>query len=433
MADLRLWPRSLLGRNLMLLLAISAFAQMSTIVVYLLMQRPRIVEVAQLVAAQINTLDAALAQVPVDRRDAYIAALERTMPLHLQRDLPAVGGEAGPDAPLIRYFINEVRRDLRPGIDIRWPRRSRMQLWVHVNISGTRYWMMLPANAMLHYRWFVSVLALSLCMAALAALGAFLIQRRIHQPLRDIAAAARAVGRRGHAERLPTYHATELAAVADQFNAMVDNLEAMEASRAVMLAGISHDIRAPLTKLRLALAMDHAGSEMPALQYIQQIDAIVSQFLDYGRTGSNEELVDGDLNTLVEQLGAVFAESGHTFLLGLEPLPRWAFRPTAMMRLLHNLMDNAVKYAGCGLEVRTRAYRDGILLSVVDSGPGIPARDIPRLLQPFARADTGRSSTSGAGLGLSIVDRLVRLHAGQIELLSRTPHGLEVRLYFPPA
>lgn len=432
MFRLRLWPRSLFGRNLLLLLALTAIAQMSTIIVYLLLQRPRVIEVAQLVAAQVNTLDLALSQVPADRSDTYVAQLNQAGPLKVQRADPPID-DAEPGAPLVQLFIHEVRRNLVKGIEIRWTSQPRMRIWVHVNISGQRYWIMLPVNALLHYRWLTSVLALSLCMAFSAALGALLIQRRINRPLRDIAEAAHNLGVGGRPERLPTYAATELAVVARQFNAMMDNLDEMEATRAVMLAGISHDIRSPLTKLRLALAMDHHASELPLSQYIDQIDAIIGQFLDFGRAGSDEPLIDGDLNTLVEQLASEFSEQGHPFALHLDPLPAWPFRPIAMMRLVHNLMENAVKYGILGLEVRTYLSPDAITLAVLDRGPGLMVGDETRLLQPFARADVGRSSVSGAGLGLAIVDRIARMHGGRLQLIRRQPSGLEARVMFPLA
>jgi two-component system, OmpR family, osmolarity sensor histidine kinase EnvZ len=133
---------------------------------------------------------------------------------------------------------------------------------------------------------------------------------------------------------------------------------------------------------------------------------------------------------LVEQLAFEFAERGHVFALHLAPLPAWRFRPIAMMRVLHNLMENAVKYGGVGLEIHTYTEHDTIVLSVLDRGPGLPEGDETRLLQPFTRGDVGRSNISGSGLGLAIVDRVARLHGGRLQLIRRQPNGLEARLVF---
>jgi two-component system, OmpR family, osmolarity sensor histidine kinase EnvZ len=423
----RLWPRSLFGRNLLLLLALIAIAQMSTIVLYLLLQRPRVMEVAQLVATQVNILDAALAEIPATDRDAYIARLNRAGLLSVQLAEPATDNVEF-STPLGRLFIREVRRNLAKGVSLRVATAPQLVVWVHIDISGDRYWIKLPVNALLPYRWLTSALVLWFCLALSAALGALLIQRRINRPLRDLADAAQNLGAGGRAERLPTYHASELAIVAKQFNAMMDNLEEMEASRSVMLAGISHDIRSPLAKLRLMLAIDERARELPVGQYIDQIDAIIGQFIDFGRASSDEPMVEGQLNTLVEQLAVEFTERGHPFALQLGSLPVCSFRPVAMMRVMHNLMENAVKYGGVDLEVHTYTEHDTIVLAVLDRGPGLPEGDETRLLQPFTRGDVGRSNISGSGLGLAIVDRVARLHGGRLQLIRRQPNGLEARV-----
>lgn len=232
-------------------------------------------------------------------------------------------------------------------------------------------------------------------------------------------------------ERLPLYAASELAAVANQFNTMVANLEALEASRAVMLAGISHDIRTPLTKLRLALAFDRQNQEKAVSQYIDQIDTIIGQFLDYGRIGTDESMLDGDLNTLIFQIAGEFEERGTRFTLSLQRLPLLRFRPVAMSRAIRNLMDNAVKYGVEGLEVRSGYQDQEIAIAVLDRGPGIQANDSQRLLQPFIRADVGRPTVSGTGLGLAIADRFARLHGGKVTLSPRSSGGLEACIRLP--
>lgn len=429
----RLWPRSLFGRNLLVLLALAGAAQLSTIFVYILLQRPRVVEVAELVATQVNTLDAALSQIPADHRDAYIALVDRVGGRFTVQKTPPPFSEAKSHGLLADLFIRIVQAHLDKNIEVRWMDGSKPRVWVHVNISGERYWISLPIHATLRYRWLTSAMVLSLCMALSATLAAMLIQRRINQPLRDIANAASNLGAGGRPERLPNYSTTELAAVAEQFNTMLDSLEEMEASRTVMLAGISHDIRTPLTKLRLALAMDSHASELPLSQYIDQIDVIVGQFLDFGRTGSDEPLACGDINEQIRELADGFADRGHPFALSLQSLPALYFRPVAMMRVINNLMENAVKYGVAGLEVQTRVENNHAVISVLDRGPGLPAGEETHLLKPFVRADVGRSHVSGSGLGLAIVDRIVRLHGGRLDLHRRLGGGLEARVTLPSA
>jgi two-component system, OmpR family, osmolarity sensor histidine kinase EnvZ len=157
----------------------------------------------------------------------------------------------------------------------------------------------------------------------------------------------------------------------------------------------------------------------------------VGQFLDYGRTASDEPTIEGDLNTLIMQIAGEFEEWGAVFELQLQKLPVMRFRPIAMLRVIRNLMDNAAKYGRQGLEVRTWHVAREVGISVLDSGPGISRSDSERLLQPFIRADAGRSSVSGTGLGLAIADRFARLHAGSVYLSPRASGGLEACVRLP--
>lgn len=427
----KLWPKTLFGRNLLLLLGLILIAQVSTISFYMMIQRPRVAEFAQLVANQVNVLNLTMTQIPPDQRDAFIGQLNRNGSTHVQREHPPGDPSAEPTMPFVRFFVQSLKEKLSPGIDFILNSEPQPSIWVRLNISGERYWMMLPVNTMLRFGWFPSAITLSFLMALSSAIGALIIQRRINRPLRDIASAARNLGEGGRPDRLPPYPVSELAGVAEQFNTMMDQLDSMEASRALMLAGVSHDIRTPLTKMRLALAMEAHESSPTITKFIDQIDAIVGQFVDFGRMGSDEAVSQGDLNQLVTQLAEQFAERGHYFKLKLGPLPSYGFRPIAMLRLVNNLMENAVKYGMVGLEVAT--YFDGkaIFLSVRDAGPGIAPGDEMRLLQPFVRADAGRSQVSGSGLGLAIADRMAILHGGRLTLLRREPQGLEVRVRFP--
>ena len=420
----RFWPRSLFGRNLLLLCALAVFVEISSIAVFAYMQRPRAIELGTLIASQLNTLNKVLSATPPDQQSYYVDQIEKGGQFAVLTEV-APERERSPRGMLVELFNKSIRQTLDPDIPIRWRRGSHPQLIVGMNIGGGRYWIASSISPQLQPRFLVSATILSGIMALTALLVAMLIQRRINRPLKDIAEAARKIGGGGQPEKLPLYDTRELASVATQFNAMFDSLDVMDSTRATMLAGISHDIRTPLTKLRLTLAMGCADSDS-CIRYIDQIDSIVGQFLDFGRSGHDEKLVAGDLNALIRRLTELFEDRGHRFALKLSALPDFAYRPTAMARILSNLMDNAVKYGRHGLEVTTR-YADGaICVSVSDNGPGLPKdHDPAALLKPFVRADLGRSQTSGTGLGLAIVDRLVRLHGGTFTLRNRTGGGAE--------
>ncbi|WP_158628742.1 ATP-binding protein [Dyella choica] len=392
------------------------------------MQRPRVIELGVLVASQLNVLDAVSADQDLAQRDKYIDSINQSGQMKiLTGDPPAE--EPRPKSMLAALFFDTIQRNVKPGIAIRWRNQPHPQLLAHINVGGRYYWIASRVGPPLQWRITLSRVMISVLITSLAMTAAFLIQQRLSKPLQDIAAAARKVRDGARPERLGEYSTSELADVAEQFNMMMASLEEMESTRAVMLAGVSHDIRTPLTKLRLALAMDgHAGEETH-VRYINQIDAIISQFIDYIRNNHLEAPLEGDLNALIRQLAELFSESGHAFHLNLGGPLMLRFRPVAMSRIITNLMDNACKYGGADLEVKTWCAHGRVHLAVLDRGPGLPLDQDPRyLIRPFVRADVGRSSAAGTGLGLAIVDRLVRLHGGSFQLKNRNGGGTEALL-----
>ncbi|MBN3821292.1 two-component sensor histidine kinase, partial [Paraburkholderia sp. Se-20369] len=228
----------------------------------------------------------------------------------------------------------------------------------------------------------------------------------------------------------------EIAALETGFNRMADALQQAETTRSLMLAGVSHDIRTPLTKLRLAIAMALPRGTHDALvasteHYLDQIDTILQQFMDYAGSGERETPQTGDLNALVGQLVADFAGLGHAFEFDEGDVPAFAFRPISLMRLLMNLMQNAVVYGRTGLGVRTWTER-GIAYAVVsDRGNGIGAAELERLKAPFSRGAHARSHAGGTGLGLAIVERIARLHGGSLTFRDRDGGGLEAVVALP--
>ncbi len=211
----------------------------------------------------------------------------------------------------------------------------------------------------------------------------------------------------------------------------------MPKPRALMLAGISHDIRTPMTKLRLAMAMSSvpttdASFAASAEGYLDTIDTILQQFMDYAGSGAKEIPVSGDINVLIRNLAADFAGLGHEFQLSLGDIKPFAYRPISMMRMLMNLMQNTVLYGVVGLEVRTWTDRDAhtVCIVIADRGKGLGAHDPELLKQPFKRGG-GEGQPKGTGLGLAIVDRIARLHGGTFAIRSRAGGGVENVIVLP--
>ena len=267
----------------------------------------------------------------------------------------------------------------------------------------------------------------------LAMLVAWLIVSHITRPLRKLTEAARAVGLGLHPEPIPESGASELMQLAASFNRMSEDLKRMDAERAEVLAGISHDLRTPLARLRLESEMSTVDEEarQAMASDIEQMDAILSQFLDYAR-GNDEFLEPCDINKLVQQVTeSVRHALGGPLHLHLGTLPSLAVRRKALTRALANLIDNARKYGGGEITVATRHENGSILIDVMDRGPGIPPEELERLKRPFTRHNTARSNVDGTGLGLAIVERIVRLHGGHLQLHPRDGGGLIARLELP--
>jgi two-component system, OmpR family, osmolarity sensor histidine kinase EnvZ len=205
-----------------------------------------------------------------------------------------------------------------------------------------------------------------------------------------------------------------------------------------MLAGVSHDLRTPLTKLQLALAMlspNPADADLLTSMERQlvTIDGIVGQFIDYARVGSGEAVQTTDLNALLARTAQACHSPEQAQHLDWQPLPPVAVRPQALTRLLANLLENARRYAPGPISLSTRLVGDSVEISLQDSGPGVAPEHLTRVQQPFERLDSARSGHPGAGLGLAIVERVVRLHHGSLHLGARDDghSGLQVRVRLP--
>jgi two-component system osmolarity sensor histidine kinase EnvZ len=241
--------------------------------------------------------------------------------------------------------------------------------------------------------------------------------------------AAMRLGRGQAHEPLSEQGAREIRTVAAAFNRMARNLEAMERERAMVLAGISHDLRTPLSRLRLALEMSGADAQAidAMIADIEEIDVIIGQFLDFAR-GADEQKDEHDVAEVLAELAEHYARIGRDVRLIEHPLKRFRFARMAVRRAVANLIDNALRYAGEPVELEALPRADSIAVEVRDQGPGIPANEVERLKRPFTRLDDSRAGAGGAGLGLAIVERTALAHGGRLELAPRAPRGLIGRL-----
>jgi two-component system osmolarity sensor histidine kinase EnvZ len=301
-------------------------------------------------------------------------------------------------------------------------------MWVSFFIGGEEFWVALPRERIEHPVSEV-LLVWGSVVLVLALLGAYFIARQVSRPLKQLAQAAQQVGQGATPPPLPESGAQEIVAVSRAFNQMSADLAANERERALVLAGISHDLRTPLARVRLAAELSADESLRDGLAAdVEQMDAVIRQFLDYARLDENETAVATDVPVLVQETVQQFAAQAKSLTLDLQSLPPFAVRPLLLKRALSNLLDNAVKYGGGEISIRLRQDGNSVVLAVEDRGTGIPAAQREAAKRPFIRLESARSDATGSGLGLAIVERAARLHGGELHLEDRPGGGLSAKL-----
>jgi two-component system osmolarity sensor histidine kinase EnvZ len=278
----------------------------------------------------------------------------------------------------------------------------------------------------------------SLIMTLLIIVGGWLFIRLQNRPLRELEKAANLVGRGEIPPVLPEKGATEIRSVSRAFNQMAKGIQDLEQDRTLLMAGISHDIRTPLTRIRLATEMMSPEDSYLAEGIIsdtEECNEIISQFMDYLKPVDTQTFQAIHLNDIASDI--VSSEGGYEIQIDYHPeqkLKEVSGSPIAIKRAISNLVVNAVRYGNGWIKVSTGVTADNKLawVSVEDNGPGIEADQIGRLFEPFTRGDTARGS-EGTGLGLAIVKRIISQHHGSVSISNRSEGGLIAQVSFPVA
>ncbi len=428
-------PRSLLWRTVLLLALLLVAGHFAWLQLFRVSERePRALQVAQEITSVVNLTRSALITADPAKRIDLLRDLAQQEGVQVYLAEPNEPVEPLPDRPFVRMITAELQRRLGADTRLLGTRDGMRGVWVSFRIDDEEFWVRLPrerlerAEQLRWIGWGVLVLALSV-------IGAFLIVARINRPLRELTRAAEMIGRGRTPPPVGESGPSEIRTLARAFNQMAADLKRLDEDRALLLAGVSHDLRTPLARIRLGVEMLESRADTTLrdglVQDIEDIDAVINQFLDFARVSSETSIASElDLNELVNSVLERYRRQGKTVGTRLGDVPRLQLRAPAIQRLLTNLIDNALRHGGPGAEVETAAENGRVRLSVLDRGPGIPAAEAERMLQPFTRLNEARS-TSGSGLGLAIVDRIARLHHGSVSLRARDGGGLEARVEFP--
>lgn len=346
-----------------------------------------------------------------------------------------------PESGLMPLIEAYVRHDLGKDTEFAESVNDVKGFFVSFTIDEDEYWLMMSRERVersLGIQW----LGWATVTLLLSLLGAVFISRLINQPLSRLTAAARAVTRGRRPEPLPETGPREIIDTNRSFNQMVHDLQQIEADRAIILAGISHDLRTPISRMLLEVEMANLDPDARAGMQsdLAQMDAIIGQFLDYARPPSQDDFEVIDASQMMRDI-AREAERFPDVEVNCLTAQRLKIRgnATELRRVINNLVENARRYGKTPGEQRTEidlAARvdDGlVVVEVADHGIGVPEGDMHHLLRPFTRLDASRSQATGAGLGLAIVDRIAQRHGAKLKLSNRVGGGLVVQLRFPPA
>lgn len=428
---MNLAPRTLLWRSFLLislLMVISVAAWFQILRSY--EREPRARQLAQMVVSVVNLTRVALVTAKADKRRELLAELSEREGI---RVYPAEAGDklaVSPDSPFVRMLHAEIRRKLGDETRFAFSVGEPRGFFISFHIDDDEYWVMLPRERVerqFPWQW-LGWTALALLLSLI---GAWLIVSHINRPLKALAAAAADIGQGKMPAPLPESGPVEIQTLARSFNQMSQDLARLDADRALILAGVSHDLRTPLSRLRLSTEMSASDDKAEMIADIAEMDAIIGQFLDFARTQSEEPPVPTDLAALAREAVEQQLRLGHAVNADIQPVPEQPLRRLSMKRLISNLLENALAHGGKEVRVATRSENGRLILEVLDRGPGIPAQETERLKQPFTRLEQARSGKGGSGLGLAIVDRIARHHSGSLELLAREGGGLVARVSLP--
>jgi len=420
---------TLFARSFLLIALLNVAAVLASFQIWRVYERePRSRALAQEMVSVVNLTRAALVSADPFRRRDLLIELNESEGL---RVYPATASEKIDPLPqdtLLSMVAQRVRQALGDDTRFAFARDGMEGFWVSFYIDNDEFWVRLPRERV-QRRFGLQWVGWALALMAIALAGAWLIASTLARPLAALTRAAARLGRGESHQAVPEEGPRELRTLAAGFNRMASDLESLERERAMVLAGISHDLRTPLSRLRLALEMSGAerGATDAMATDIDEIDAVIGQFLDFAR-GDSEQKTDADLGAVLDEIAEHYVRLGKKVTLERGRLPRFAFAPMALRRAVTNLVDNALRYAGEPIEIRAAATKNAVKLDVLDRGPGIPPNEAERLKRPFTRLDDSRSGAGGAGLGLAIVERMARAHDGKLELLPREGGGLDARL-----
>ena len=435
---MKLLPASLAARTVLLVIAVVAVAEIAT---FTLISQHRMAthlsQTVRFVGGQMRLLQDLLPGLDVEARRRLSAADSDPQSLQLRPDSESVPARV-PEFGFARHLAAELELFLDEPVSLRHAGLGqRSGLWIGFMSAGERWWLVLPPprfspQALPPELW----LGLGLALAVLVLIAGLFV-RSIVGPLARLGEAVAATGD-GSARTVTPEGPKEVRRLAERHNTMLAQLAAADSERHEMLAGLTHDLRAPLARLRVRLALLESDSERAGLaRDADDMERIVGQCLAFLRSEESSAR-PAPLLWLADALSNEVArhrELGRPVSMTVSEAAaayQVAITPGNLQRLLDNLIDNALQYGEPPVEVSlSLESATTITLRVRDHGPGIAAGQRARALEAFAQIDPARSTGGSCGLGLAIVRRIVVACGGNVTLADALGGGLDVALSFP--
>ncbi|MFN3397055.1 MAG: ATP-binding protein [Sulfurimicrobium sp.] len=419
-----------------LALALLVFQAITLSVTVFFVMQPMAKRSAEDLAALIVLSAQTWVELPPQTRPDFELELARKDNLWLFQATTPLPGHHHVFMPYLFMLESALEKRLGQPIEIKITQWEQTWFWVEIHTGGKLIRIGFPREHLGVNPSAALLLVLSTTIA-LILLSSVILARRISRPLAKLSAAAERIGQGNTPETLPETGPDELASLASAFNRMALQVQELLSNRTTLLAGISHDLRTPLARMRLAVEMLPQDADPKLigrlLHDLEEMNRLIGEFIELSRGLEKEAARETDLTRLLQELVNDARNGGaQVEWQGQEPCMRLA-GAMALRRILANLIGNAVRYgAGQPVTIECACGQGPVVIRVLDRGQGIPPDKMESVFRPFFRLESSRSSaTGGSGLGLAIARQLADANGWKIELLPRQGGGTEARLTLP--
>ncbi|MGB1302962.1 two-component system sensor histidine kinase EnvZ [Pseudoalteromonas marina] len=427
------FPRSAFGQTVFLVAALLLINQVvSYVTVSLYVVKPTIEQVNLMLAKQVKTVfidweDGIEINDDLSEKFFEITGID----VMTQREAMRQGLGQTREYPMLSRSMSA---QLNGSARVRITQTGPLVYWIEAP-QAPGYWVKIPLSGYQENNLEFLTFYLS-SIGFLSVLGGWLFARHLNRPLKALQQAAVKVGKGDFSTKLEEEGSTEVIEVTRAFNQMSRGIAALENDRRLLMAGVSHDLRTPLTRIRLATEMMSDQDEYlreGIIYDIEDMNGIIDQFIEYLRHHKREELSCEDVNALVGEV--VNCELKHQRSITFKSNPSIESIPlssVAIKRVVTNMIENAIRYSDGDIEVLSyyNSNKKYVVIAVNDNGPGIPESELESVFEPFKQGDAARGS-EGSGLGLAIIKRIVDMHDGKVKLENRPEGGLSAQIYLP--